>query len=177
MVDTDRLLPNSTTASPVETDQHENAKAVFPDTGTRNRIGAFRVVASTGVVRREEHTELRGRLRQSLGPVALAVVAVGIAVLVLAFLAGRLTAPSDAHAAPALTPVHGRATGMELPQLSQAAPVPPLAARPKPRITVKVRTVPVPVPTTTAVAPAPKPKHKAPAKKKAPSPVTIVGHG
>jgi hypothetical protein len=120
---------------------------------------------------------LRDRLRHSLGPVALAVGAAGIAAFAAAFFAGRLTAPAHAQATPALTPVHGRASGMSLPQLSQAAPVPPLAAKPKPQIKVKVRTVHVPVPTTTAVAPVAA-KKKAPAgKKNAPSPVTIVGHG
>ena len=121
---------------------------------------------------------MKDRLKQSIGLAAAAVAVAGLAVFALAFFAGRLTAPAHAQASPALTPVHGSAPGMSLPQLSQAAPVPPLAAKPKPQIRVKVRTVPVPAPTTTAAAPPTvAPKKKAPAKKKAPSPVTIVGHG
>jgi hypothetical protein len=115
------------------------------------------------------------RLKQSIGLAAIAAACAGVAVFALAFFAGRLTAPSHAQAAPALTPVHGQATGMSLPQLSQAAPVPPMAAKPKPQIKVKVRTVHVPVPTTTPAAP-PAVRQK-PAPKKKQSPVTIVGNG
>lgn len=120
---------------------------------------------------------MKDRLKQSIGLAAAAVAVAGLAVFALAFFVGRLTAPAHAQASPALTPVHGSAPGMSLPQLSQAAPVPPLAAKPKPQIRVKVRTVPVPAPTTTAVTPPAPQKKKAPARTKAPSPVTIVGHG
>jgi hypothetical protein len=175
MVDTDRLLPHSTTAVTAETDQHRNEEGREPDTGGRNRTPASHVPASTGVSSGGD-TGVKERLKQPAGLAAVAAAVGGVAVFALAFFGGRLTAPAHAQAAPALTPVHGSTSGMSLPQLSEAAPVPPLAAKPKPQIKVKVRTIHVPGPTTTA-APVTAPKQKAPARKKAPSPVTIVGHG
>ena len=68
-------------------------------------------------------------------PTAAVVGLIGLgclALLACAFVIGRLTAPSGADAAPALVPVSGSSARLALPQLSQAVPVPALAATPAP---------------------------------------------
>jgi hypothetical protein len=67
----------------------------------------------------------------STSAAALAALA-AVALLVLAFGVGRLTAPSAAGSAPALSPVRGTSAPLSLPHLSQAVPLPALTAAPAP---------------------------------------------
>jgi hypothetical protein len=97
--------------------------------------------------------------------VAAAVLAGAcVIVLALAFTAGRLTAPAHGSGGPELTAVHGKGAGLSLPHLSQALPLPALAAaatKPKPTVLVKA---------PQRVVHRTKPKH-------ARAPVDIVGSG
>jgi hypothetical protein len=65
-------------------------------------------------------------------PAAALAVLAAVTLLVAAFGVGRLTAPSDAPGAPALSPVHGTSAPLSLPHLSQAMPLAALAATPAP---------------------------------------------
>jgi hypothetical protein len=95
---------------------------------------------------------------------AAAVLAGGcLIVLALAFLVGRLTAPAHAAAGPELHVIHGSGPGLSLPHLSQALPLPALAAAAKPPVA--------------AVVVAPKPVVHRSKPKHAGGPVDIVGSG
>lgn len=96
--------------------------------------------------------------------VKVALLGVGcLLVLALAFGLGRATAPG-AKAAPALVPVAGSQAGLSLPHLSQALPVPALAAAP---------VVEKPPPARATISPVIH-RHKA---SKPGGPVDIVGSG
>lgn len=114
------------------------------------------------------------------GRTALIAGAVGCAVLALAVVAGRMTASSKAAAAPTLATVHAAGSAISLPQLSQASPLPALAARPAPAQTAAQTPVATQVP---AELPTVQPVQiQVPAIPKAPKrtsvkPVRIVGSG
>jgi hypothetical protein len=99
----------------------------------------------------------------SLSTPALVALLGGACLVVLAgaFAVGRATAPSGRHAAPALVSVSGSGAQLSLPQLSQAVPVPALAATPRP-----------PAPAT-----APKQVVHRTKPKRAGAPVDITGSG
>jgi hypothetical protein len=100
----------------------------------------------------------------ALPTAAAAAVLVGACLIVLAvaFLAGRLTAPAHGATGPELHAIHGTDAGLSLPHLSQALPLPALAAAARPAAR--------PVVTPTPVVHRTKPKH-------AGGPVDIVGSG
>jgi hypothetical protein len=104
----------------------------------------------------------------SLPTAALAAIlgAACLAVLAVAFVAGRMSAPSHATAATSLTAVRLDSTGISLPQLSQAVPLPALAAAPAVAPTTAPATPAVPVQHVQRT----KPAH-------AGAPVDIVGSG
>jgi hypothetical protein len=74
---------------------------------------------------------------------AAALVALAaIALLVVAFGVGRMTAPSSASGAPALSPARDTSAPLSLPHLSQAVPLAALTeapAAPPPRVVIKPR--------------------------------------
>jgi len=97
---------------------------------------------------------------------AAAAGAAALVVFLLAFAAGRFTAPSSAASAPALAPLHSSAPAISLPHLSQAVPLAGLRQAPAP----VVRSVPA------AAAPiVPRVRRSKP--KKPGGPVDIVGSG
>jgi hypothetical protein len=101
-------------------------------------------------------------------PAAAALLgAAALAVLAIAFAAGRMTAASGTQTAAALTPVRSSAASLSLPQLSQALPLPALAAEP---VTTTAN-----VTTTAAVTVQPQVSHRS--RSKAGGPVDIVGSG
>ena len=114
-----------------------------------------------------------------LSPFAAGVAALGVVLFALAFAIGRATASDESKAAPALVPVRAAGAGVAVPQLSEAAPLPTLAARVKPVVRhVRVRPAarprrapirPVAAPATAKPTPKPKPKPR--------QPVVIVGSG
>lgn len=98
-------------------------------------------------------------------PTAAVVALLGLAcaaLLACAFAAGRVTAPSDRHAEPALVPVAGGGAQLSLPQLPQAVPVPALAAA---------------APPPAAAATAPKQVVHRTKPKRSGAPVDITGSG
>lgn len=103
--------------------------------------------------------ELLGRRLRAPTWWAAALAAVAAAVFVLAFFLGRASAPG-APAEPALATVPASHSDLNLPRLSQAAPLPALAAPAKP--VIRVRTVSTP---------------QAPHRHRSSGPVTIVGSG
>jgi hypothetical protein len=118
------------------------------------------------------------RLRALLpaSPLAAGAAAVGAICFVLAFSLGRATASDDRAATPALAAVRVAAVGPALPQLSQAAPLPALAA--PTRRARPVRRVVRPRPAA-QVRPAPRPRRTVRRQKPATprTPVVIVGSG
>jgi hypothetical protein len=102
---------------------------------------------------------------------ALAAGLVAVAIAGGAFAAGRLTAPDRRPATPRLAAARLTGAAVSLPRLSSAAPLPALAATPKPRVVTQAAPT-VPAPVRLAPLPTP-PKHANPKAK----PVRIVGSG
>lgn len=102
---------------------------------------------------------------------ALAAGSAAIAVAAGAFAAGRLTASNGHAPAPRLVATHVTGAAVSLPHLSSAAPLPALAATPKPRVVTEAAPT-EPAPVQLAPLPTP-PKHANPQAK----PVRIVGSG
>jgi hypothetical protein len=103
---------------------------------------------------------------------AAALAALTAAVLLaVAFGVGRTTAPSDAQGAPAFSAARGTSAPLSLPHLSQAVPLPALAATPAP---ARVAT---PKPAARVATPVVKPRiHRS--KPASPgAPVDVVGSG
>jgi len=96
---------------------------------------------------------------------AAAAGAAALVVFLLAFAAGRFTAPSSAARAPALAPLHSSGSAVSLPRLSQAVPRAGLQQAPAP----VVRSAPARRPIVPKV-------HRTKPKKRG-GPVDIVGSG
>jgi hypothetical protein len=120
------------------------------------------------------------RTSPRFGRTALIAGVAACVLLALAVLAGRMTASSTAATAPTLAPVHSSSSTISLPQLSQASPLPALAAEPK---VVKAPTqVPVATPIQTELPAVQPVQIQVPTIPKAPKhtsvkPVRIVGSG
>lgn len=96
---------------------------------------------------------------------AIAAGAAALVVFLLAFAAGRFTAPSSAASAPALAPLHSAGPAIALPHLSQAVPLAGLQQAPAPVVRPAPAAAPV-VPHVRRTKP-----------KKRGGPVDIVGSG
>src|SRR4051794_11134132 len=134
-------------------------RRLHPDVRSRRRSGKTRGV----------------RDRLSSTAFAVAASAAALVVFALAFLAGRLTAPSSAATAPTLAPLPASRAAVTLPHLSQAVPLAGLRSAPAPvvRPAPAVRRVPAVRP---AQAVAPPRVHRSKPKKRG-APVDIVGSG
>ena len=118
------------------------------------------------------------RVAARVSPRAAGVALAGALCFLAAFGVGRATGAEEPAAAPSLTRAPVASVGMELPQLSEASPVPELAppvrrARPVTRV-VRPRPPSRPRPAVRRQQPAPKPEPTQPAST---TPVVIVGRG
>jgi hypothetical protein len=120
--------------------------------------------------RREDDQHVK-HLGQPSRTAALAAGVAAVAVAAGAFAAGRLTASDGQAPAPRLVAAHVGGAAVSLPHLSSAAPLPALAATPKPRVVTQPAPA-APAPVQLAPLPTP-PKHANPKAK----PVRIVGSG